>query len=355
MFANLYRRGHESINLRLRTWASGRWASHCRPLACTFLLTELCNAKCVHCDIWKNRGREEAPSLAQYKASLFDVRKWLGPVRVGLTGGEALLKPYTIDLAAFGSAIGLFVEVLTHGYWDDQSKIEQLMMARPWMIAISLDGIGETHDKIRGREGFFEKTTRTIETAQRVRKQKGLDTIIRLKTVVMAHNLDDLEKVARFASQHGVEVFYQPITQNYNTPEDPLWFEKSYNWPLDTEKTVRAVRKLIEMKRGGFPIANSYTLLEAMIPYFRDPGSLRVLTQSQATERRISCSALTLLQVQANGDVTTCCAQKPVGNIKSTSIREIWESRPHWWESGCCLERRMTEAEKKIVSFHAYS
>ena len=45
--------------------------------------------------------------------------------------------------------------------------------------------------------------------------------MIRLKTVIMEHNLNDVGKVARFARSHGLEVFYQPIEQNYNTPEDP--------------------------------------------------------------------------------------------------------------------------------------
>jgi MoaA/NifB/PqqE/SkfB family radical SAM enzyme len=48
-----------------------------------------------------------------------------------------------------------------------------------------------------------------------------------------------------------------------------------------------------------------------------------------------------MLQVQSNGDVTTCPSQKAVGNIKTTPIREIWMGRPQWWKAGCCLERRL--------------
>jgi hypothetical protein len=35
----------------------------------------------------------------------------------------------------------------------------------------------------------------------------------------------------------------------------------------------------------------------------------------------------------------------PVGNIKTTPIREIWNNRPQWWKGGCCLESRLTPAE----------
>src|ERR1041384_3837293 len=73
----IYRRVHEKINYRLRTFANGSFAAHCRPTSALFLLTELCNARCVHCDIWKNRGKEDSPSVEQWKQVLTDLRGWL--------------------------------------------------------------------------------------------------------------------------------------------------------------------------------------------------------------------------------------------------------------------------------------
>jgi MoaA/NifB/PqqE/SkfB family radical SAM enzyme len=63
----------------------------------------------------------------------------------------------------------------------------------------------------------------------------------------------------------------------------------------------------------------------------------------------LMCSALTTLQFQSNGDVRICSGHEPVGNIKQTPIREIWEKRPRLWEQGCCLEHRLTPAEKELV------
>ncbi len=347
--ARIYRRFYEGINYRLRTVAHGRFASRCRPTSIIFLLTELCNARCVHCDIWKNRGKEDSPTAEQWKQVLTDLRRWLGPVQVVFSGGEALLKPYTIELAEHATRIGLFLEVLTHGYWDDQTKIEKLALARPARVTVSLDGMGEIHTLVRRRDNFFEKTTRTIATFQKMRAEHRLPYQIRLKTVIMDQNLDSVCDVVRYGKQDGMENFLQPIEQNYNTPEDSHWFESSQNWPRDTEKAIRVVRELIEMKRQGYHIANSYAQLEAMVPYFRDPDSLRISTQSHAAhERRALCAALTTLQFQANGEATVCYGAPRVGNIKEKSIRDIWESRPRFWERGCCLERRLTPHEKEI-------
>ncbi len=222
-------------------------------------------------------------------------------------------------------------------------------MGRPWRVTISCDGIGATHDKIRGKEHFFDAVETTIQTLLRLRREHKLGYIIRLKTVIMEHNLHDVAEMARYARAHGLEVFYQPIEQNYNTPEDPRWFEHSDNWPKDRERAVAAVQELIELKRQGFPIANTEHQLEVMIPYFRDPERLLILTQSHSAHDKPLCSALTTMQIQSNGDVKSCWCMDPIGNITQTPIRQIWESRPRWWESGCCLGRRMSEAEKAFV------
>ncbi len=354
---HLYRRVYEGVNYRLRTFAGGRFADHCRPTSIGMMVTDRCNAKCVHCDIWKNRGQEETPTLDQWKKMLTDLRNWLGPVHFYFSGGEALLRVWSTDMAAHGAKVGLLVEFLTHGYWEDQTRIEALANANLWRITMSLDGIGEAHSIVRGKPGFFEKTMKSFETVKRVRKEKGYATRVRFKTVVMSHNLHDISNVAKFAGQHeNVEVFYQAVEQNYNTPEDPRWFEKSPNWPRDTNKVIAAVTDLIRLKREGLPIANSYDQLEAMIPYFQNPDAFRIQMQShQAHEHRALCAALTSLQFMPNGDVLACYGQPAIGNIKTTPIREIWENRPKWWNEGCCLSRRCTDAEKETLSLTTIS
>jgi MoaA/NifB/PqqE/SkfB family radical SAM enzyme len=340
-----YRRAYEGINYRLRTVAGGRLAGFCRPASIALLMTERCNARCIHCDIWKNRGHEERPKFDEWKVVLRDLRRWLGPVHVVLTGGEALLNRDTLSLVGYGSSFGLFIELLTHGFWADQTKIERLALSRPGRVTISFDGVGETHSLIRGREDFAVKTQRTIQTLKRVRTEHSLKIAIRLKTVIMRQNLHDVANVARFANENKLEVFYQPIEQNYNTDEDADWFQHRDTWPNDPERAISAVRELCELKQQGLPIANSLHQLELMIPYFLNPAGSRVAVQSHsAHEAQMLCAATTNLQIQANGDVRPCTSRPAIGNIKSHSIREIWESRPRWWQEGCCLNERVNDS-----------
>jgi MoaA/NifB/PqqE/SkfB family radical SAM enzyme len=352
MLRQAYNRLHEGAKYRLRNFRGVRWAHHCRPVSIYFMLTDLCNARCLHCDTWKNKAKGIGPTFEQRTTVLKGLRSWLGPVSICFSGGEALLVPFAIDLVAQAASLGLFVEVLTHGCWQDQSKIERLALAILSRVTVSLDGISETHNTIRGREQFFERTSRSIATLHRIRKEQGWKYTIRLKCVLMSHNLDDAAKVAEYAEQPGMEVFFQPIEQNYNTPKDAHWFKKSDNWPRDTEKAVATVQRLISLKDRGLPIANSLAQLRAMVPYLRDPASMRVITTlHSAHERKASCAALTTIQFVPNGDVLTCYSMPPVGKIKDQAIRPIWESRPRWWVGGCCLERRYCENERQTLTF----
>src|SRR5271170_7297219 len=84
----IYRRIYNGANYRLRSFAGGRLAHLCRPVSIMFALTLRCNARCVHCDIWKNRGKEDSPGFEGWSRVLRDMRAWLGPVSIVFSGGE---------------------------------------------------------------------------------------------------------------------------------------------------------------------------------------------------------------------------------------------------------------------------
>jgi MoaA/NifB/PqqE/SkfB family radical SAM enzyme len=348
--AQVWTKLHGALHRRLIFFAGGRFSRFCRPVFIAFLLTERCNARCVHCDIWKNKGKEESPGIDEWKKVLKDLRRWLGPVGIVFTGGEVLLYPHALELVQYAISLGFQLEVLTNGYASDQAKIAELALSNPWRITVSLDGIGATHSKIRGREDFFERALETVDTLVRTRAEHNLTFRIQLKTVIMEHNLDDLCDIARFATRDCIDVFYQPIEQNYNTPSDPLWFQTSGNWPRDPAKAMRRVRELVELKRAGLHIANSEAQFEAMLRYFQDPAGLRLVTRAHvAHERKTPCCALTTLQFQANGDVTVCSNRPPIGNIRISAIRLLWKQRSRVWEDGCCLDAESKSGVKPLV------
>jgi MoaA/NifB/PqqE/SkfB family radical SAM enzyme len=303
-------------------------------------LTKRCNARCLHCDLWQETGPEPGLGPEEWRGLLNDLRSWLGPVHVVLTGGEALLKPFTPELLAYGVSRGLFMELLTNGYRNDPELLQRVAMADPGRITLSVDGIGAAHDVVRGRTDFWAHTAAAVDTLCRLRREKRLGYAIMLKTVIMRQNLDQVAEVARFARRAGVEVLYQPVEQNYGTKEDARWFEHAPTWPVDSEAAVRTVAELLILKQEGYPILNSQAQLEVMIPYFRNPAASQETVRAHTShEERPLCAAVGMLQVEPNGDVTICSRRPPVGNVGERPVREIWKARPRWWQGeGCGIE-----------------
>jgi len=340
MIDQISRRIYLSINNRLGRWQGGRWAHHVRPSVMALLLTKNCNARCIHCDLWKENGPEKSLGYKEWSHLLDELRNWLGPAHVVLTGGEALLKPFTPELLAYGVSRGLFMELLTNGYRNDPELLQRIALANPGQITLSVDGIGDVHNLVRGRMDFWEHTSVAVETLSRLKRKHNLGYSILLKTVIMHQNLAHAAEVAHFARQEGVGVFYQPVEQNYGTAEDPCWFKNAPTWPTDSEEAVQTVEALMALKQQGYPILNSQTQLEVMIPYFRNPAASQETVRAHTShEKRPLCAAVGWLQLEPNGDVTICSRRPTVGNIIDQPIRDIWKKRPHWWKGdGCGIE-----------------
>ena len=220
---------------------------------------------------------------------------------------------------------GLLVEHLTHGFWLDQTRIEKMAMGRPWRVTISCDGIGATHDKIRGKEHFFETVETTIQTLLRLRREHKLGYIIRLKTVIMEHNLHDVADDCALRPDPrpgGVLSAHRAELQHARGPD-----------------LVRAQRQLAQGsragrgRRAGADRAQAPGLADRQL---RAParGDDPLLPRSRAAadphpepqaHEKPLCSALTTIQIQSNGDVKSCWCMDPIGNIKETPIRQIWE------------------------------
>jgi len=144
------------------------------------------------------------------------------------------------ELAAHASSCGFCLEFLTHGYWKDQARIEQLAMARPAQITISVDGLARAFED-PGPRGFFrahQPDHRDAGAHQERGSQPALPD-----SAEDGHHGAEPRRVGRggpIRYSPGLAVFYQPIEQNYNTAENPKWFVTSPTW-LVTRGGCRAV------------------------------------------------------------------------------------------------------------------
>ncbi|TAN32501.1 radical SAM protein [Patescibacteria group bacterium] len=171
----------------------------CRlPIDCVLAVTYNCNARCVMCDIWKIKNFSElAPEqFLKLPASLRDVN---------ISGGEPFLRrdlPQIIHNVKKACPAARLV-ISTNGFATGLilAQMRKIFEIKPNIgIAISIDGIGEKHDEMRGIRGGFNMAMKTLEGLKRM----GMKNL-RLGFTVTERNINELGRVYNLARKEGVE------------------------------------------------------------------------------------------------------------------------------------------------------
>lgn len=132
------------------------------PFVVGWELTLACNIRCRHCA--SSAGRPRADELTLEEAlALCDQFPALLVKEVDFTGGEPLMYPGWPKVAARLAALGITTRILTNGFLLEPDTVAQIKDVGVVSVGVSLDGIGATHDHIRGREGLFRSALEGIE------------------------------------------------------------------------------------------------------------------------------------------------------------------------------------------------
>ena len=155
--------------------------------------TTRCNLHCRHCGSDCTMGsRDKDMPLEDFLGALDTIPESHRPkgFTVVLTGGEPLLRP---DITTIGREIkkrGFGWSMVSNGYFYDEKMHHLLMGAGMGALTISLDGLEDSHDWMRGHAGSFQRTVRAIKTAS---AQRGLNFDV--VTCVNRRNIRELEEI----------------------------------------------------------------------------------------------------------------------------------------------------------------
>jgi radical SAM family uncharacterized protein len=239
------------------------------PFFCGHKLTYNCNLRCKMCPFWKRSSKDS--SLEQEKAVLKQIYA-SGACGVAFEGGEPLLRNDLADILAFSRSLPLHTSLITNGTLLE-SKIDKIAPYINGVVYVSVDGLEKTHDAIRGVSGSFRKAVQGIEAA----KEKVSVTI---NTTVMAENIGETESLVELARALGTKISVAIAHEYYNT--------NATSPAID--KVPKMVRRLIEMKRQGYPIVNSI-------------GYLKVL----AKEKNWQCKPWAMINIDPHGNLVLPC------------------------------------------------
>lgn len=160
--------------------------------------TRRCNLRCLHC--YSASGpevREElplAPLLAAVESAAAE-----GYTVLGCSGGEPVLYPYLPELLAQARALGMLTTVTSNGMLLDEARLE-LLAGKVSVLAISLDGMPESHDRMRSRGGAFDAMKANLPGVRASGVPFGF-----IFTLTQ-HNLHELDWVAAFAEEQGARL-----------------------------------------------------------------------------------------------------------------------------------------------------
>ena len=213
------------------------------PLQSVIFISDQCNLQCKHCCVYAQKNVHKK-SYEQIREELEYCYK-SGARFVDFEGGEPTLwKDDSHDLNSLirlAKEIGFFSTTVTTNAFFPFSGLEADS------IWVSLDGLREYHDSIRGK-GVFERLKKNIETSN----HKDLSVNMVINTL----NYSSVDETIEFAKNNP---YIKSISLNFHTP-----YPGTEYLALEQEKRIEILDKIISYKKKGYPIMNSVSGLKLM-------------------------------------------------------------------------------------------
>ncbi|WP_456406852.1 heme d1 biosynthesis radical SAM protein NirJ [Thiolapillus sp.] len=165
-------------------------------------LIRRCNLTCKHCySISADTDFPNELSTAQVYEVMEDLKQFGVPVLI-LSGGEPLLRPDIFDIAQRSKDMGFYTALSTNGTLIDESNIDKIADMGFDYLGISIDGIAETHDKFRRKEGAFDASIKAL----RLCHDKGIK--VGLRFTMTQDNAEELPKLLELMDDEQIDKFY---------------------------------------------------------------------------------------------------------------------------------------------------
>ena len=147
------------------------------PLNITISTSYRCNSRCKTCNVWLLPNDDF--TLEEWDRTFQSLGR--APYWFTFSGGEPTLRPDLPDMiaSAYRHCRPGIINIPTNGIQDKiiPGRIAQIVQACPQaevIVNLSLDGVGPTHDAIRGVKGNFARALRNAaEDPRRKKRVRG--------------------------------------------------------------------------------------------------------------------------------------------------------------------------------------
>ncbi len=214
-----------------------------KPLQSVIFISDRCNLSCRHCSVY-NHSNPLSKTYAQIRAEL-EYCYSLGSRFVDFEGGEPFLwrdgERTVNDLCRLARAIGFFSCTITT---NAQLPFDGSVADSIW---VSMDGVGEYHERIRGK-GSFARLESNVATCG----SKHLSANMAINTL----NCDSVSAAIEYVAK---SPYFKSISLNFHTP-----FPGTEELELPHDKRLEIIDTILDYKKRGYPIMNSRSGLRKM-------------------------------------------------------------------------------------------
>ncbi len=304
------------------------------PLRYLFLeITQKCNLDCLHCgsDCGKHARRDELST-----AEWLEFIDYLGEKRpkghnlfLVFTGGEPLCHKDLTKLFARARANGLPFGMVTNGLLLNEKTLARIVDEKITSVTVSLDGLRNNHDWLRGVSGSFDAAVQGISLAAKS-PIRFLDVV----TCVTPRNLEELPDILALLRSKGVtrwrlfNIFPKGRAENNSAlmllPEQ---VEKMLYWIKETRRQLSGSAFHLDFSCEGFlpPTVDAEVRDE---PYFCRAG-------------------IAIGSVLCDGAISACpniSRDFVQGSILNDDFFRVWNDKfePYrnreWMKQGACVD-----------------
>jgi len=171
----------------------------------TAVLPGGCPLDCPHCFVGMRKERQVDFTLTSehLPALMHEIRLkgvFAGAAIVGDEPLQSKVWSYTYSFLKYAHDADVPSALITNGF-ELVDFVDRLQQFDKLKILVSLDAVGEDHDRIRRREGAFARLAAGIKLAAQSEK---LREAVSLAATLMPHNYDKLRDVVAFAAQNNI-------------------------------------------------------------------------------------------------------------------------------------------------------
>jgi Fe-coproporphyrin III synthase len=278
--------------------------------------TRRCNLRCLHC--YSSSSPDERDALSyEVLVGLIEDAEAQGYKVASFSGGEPVLYPRLQDVLRIAKSHGMRTTVTSNGMLLTEERLAALA---GWVdvLAISLDGIPESHNRMRACAGAFERMQGNLETIRKSGVDFGFIFTLTL------NNVNEVDWAAQFAVDQGAKLFQIHPLEEVGRARDVL----SGRRPDALESTYA----FLEAER--LRIKYAHRLFIQLDIFHRDlmiqhPERFYAGEEWQRPDRLADC--VTPLVVEADGTVVPLCygfgREYAVGCLLDRRLRDL---APGW-------------------------